>query len=154
MQRVAIVGLGRFGMALARQLGGTGVEVIAVDRNPQLVDDVKDHVDLAVRLDATDAAALRSQELERVDVWVVAIGENFEAALLTAVLGKKFQIPHVICRASTSVHAEIFRQVGATEVIQPEMATASLPSPSPIAPSEAMSLAISTQAPRPSRSKM
>ena len=123
MQRVAIVGLGRFGMALARQLGGTGVEVIAVDRNPQLVNDVKDHVDLAVRLDATDAAALRSQELERVDVWVVAIGENFEAALLMTALLKQLGVPEVICRAQTEVHARIFQQIGADRVIQPERET-------------------------------
>jgi trk system potassium uptake protein len=93
MRKVGVIGLGRFGMALA------------------------------VVLDSTDEIAFRSQDLHKVDALVVAIGENFEAALLTAVLARKFRIPQVICRASTSVHAEIFRQVGATEVIQPETET-------------------------------
>lgn len=123
MRKVAVVGLGRFGMTVARQLAAADVQVLAIDTDRDLIDEIKDDVSLAVVLDSTDEIAFRSQDIHKVDALVVAIGENFEAALLTAVLGKKFQIPHVICRASTSVHAEIFRQVGATEVIQPEMAT-------------------------------
>jgi trk system potassium uptake protein TrkA len=123
MRKVGVIGLGRFGMALARQLAAANVQVIAVDTDRELIEDVKDDVSLAVVLDSTDEIAFRSQDLHKVDALVVAIGENFEAALLTAVLAKKFQIPQVICRASTSVHAEIFRQVGATEVIQPETET-------------------------------
>ena len=123
MRKVAVVGLGRFGMALARQLASTNVQVIAIDTDQELIDDIKDEVSAAVMLDSTDEIALRSQEIHKVDVLVVAIGENFEAALLTAVLGKKFSIPQVICRASTSVHAEIFRRIGADEVIQPETET-------------------------------
>lgn len=120
MRNVAVVGLGRFGMALVQQLVSSRVQVIAVDSNPDLVDEVKELVDIAVVLDCTDERALRGQEIHKVDVLVVAIGENFEAALLTTVLARKLQIPRVICRASTSIHAEIFRQVGAHEVIQPE----------------------------------
>ena len=121
MRKVAVIGLGRFGMTLARQMAASGVEVIAIDRTRQLVDDIKDDVDIAVRLDSTDEAALRSQDIDKVDVCVVSIGENFEAALLTTVLANKLEIPRVICRAQTKFHAEIFRQIGADEVIQPEM---------------------------------
>lgn len=120
MQRIAIIGLGRFGTEIARRLGRSKVQVIAVDRLPQLVNEVKDDVEIAVRLDATDEQALRSQEIDRCDVCVVAIGESFEAALLTTVIAKKLGIPRVICRAQTAFHAEIFRQIGADEVIQPE----------------------------------
>lgn len=108
-------------MALARHLAQRGVQVLAIDRSMQLVNEAKDHVDLAVRLDSTDRDALLAQEVEKVDVAVVAIGENFEAALLTTVLLHKLNVPRVICRAQTSTHAEIFRQIGASEVIQPEM---------------------------------
>lgn len=123
MRKVAVVGLGRFGMALAKQLASSTVQVIAIDTDRNLIDEVKDHVSAALVLDSTDETALRSQEIHKVDVLVVAIGENFEAALLTAVLGKKFEIPEVICRASTSTHAEIFSRIGADEVIQPETET-------------------------------
>lgn len=121
MHKVAVIGLGRFGMVLAREMAASGVQIIAIDRNRILVEDIKDAVDVAVRLDSTDEAALRSQDVDQVDVCVVAIGENFEAALLTTVLAKKLGIPRVICRAQTQLHADIFRQIGADEVIQPEM---------------------------------
>jgi len=121
VHKVAVIGLGRFGMTLAKQLAASDVQVIAVDRNEVLVDEVKDAVDVAVRLDSTDEPALRSQEIDTVDVCVVAIGENFEAALLTTVLAKKFGIPRIVCRAQTQLHADIFRQIGVEEVIQPEM---------------------------------
>ena len=120
MPKVAVIGLGRFGLTLARHLGQRGVEVIAIDRNSHLVDDVKDDVAVAVRLDSTDEDALIAQGVNDVDVCVVAIGENFEASLLTATIAKKLGIPRVICRAQTSVHAEIFRRIGADEIIQPE----------------------------------
>ena len=120
-QRIAVIGLGRFGMALAKRLASHGAEVIAIDSDQQLVDEVSVSVDMAVRLDSTDEAALRSQEIDRVDCVVVSIGENFEAALLTTVLCKRnLKVPHVICRAQTELHAMIFQQIGADEVIQPE----------------------------------
>jgi trk system potassium uptake protein TrkA len=121
VQKVAVIGLGRFGLTLARRLGQAGVQVIAIDRNPHLVDDVKDDVSHAVRLDSTDEHALISQGVHNVDVAVVAIGENFEASLLTATIVKKLGVPFVICRALTATHAAIFKRLGADEVIQPEM---------------------------------
>ena len=121
MQKVAVIGLGRFGMVLARQLAASGAQVMAVDRSSQRINEIKDDVDVAVRLDSTDETALASQEISNVDVCVVAIGENFEAALLTTVIAKKLGVPRVICRAQTAFHSEIFRQIGADEVIQPEI---------------------------------
>ena len=121
IQRIAVIGLGRFGMALARRLSMHGAEVIAIDSDEALVNEISDDVAIAVQLDSTDELALRSQEVDRVDICVVSIGENFEAALLTTVICKKnLQLPVVICRAQTKFHAEIFSQIGANEVIQPE----------------------------------
>jgi trk system potassium uptake protein TrkA len=120
VRKIAVIGLGRFGMELARQLGAAGAQVLAIDNSRPLVDDVKDSVDIAVRLDSTDEGALLAHDIDKVDVCVVAIGENFEAALLTTVIAKKLGCPRLICRAQTEFHAEIFRRIGADEVIQPE----------------------------------
>jgi len=120
VQRIAVLGLGRFGMNLARLLTQNRVEVIAIDRNHALVDEVKDDVSLAVSMDSTDEDALRSHEVHRADVCVVAIGENFEASLLTATALKKMGAGYVIVRAQSATHAEIFRRLGADEIIQPE----------------------------------
>ena len=107
-------------MALARKLGKLGVQTVAIDKSLQLVNEIRDEVDLAVRLDSTEADALQAQEIDKVDICIVSIGENFEASLLTTVMLHKLGVPRVICRAQTEFHAEIFRQIGASEVIQPE----------------------------------
>lgn len=120
MRKVAVIGLGRFGVSVARRLAASGVQVIAMDRNGQLVNEIKDDVDLAVRADSTDQQALLSQDIDQVDVAVVSIGENFEAALLTTVILKQMGVPEIICRAQSEFHAEIFRKIGADRVIQPE----------------------------------
>jgi trk system potassium uptake protein TrkA len=120
VHKVAVIGLGRFGRTLAKELGAAGVQVIALDRNPHLVEEVKDDVDVAVRLDSTDQEALQSQRIQDVDICVIAIGENFEAAILTTVIIKKMGIPRIICRARSATHAEIFSRIGADEIIQPE----------------------------------
>lgn len=120
-RRIAVIGLGRFGTALARQLSRHGAEVVAIDSEEHLVDNVANDVAISICLDCTDEAALRSQEVDRVDTVVVAIGENFEAALLATVICKKnLQVPHIVCRAQTPFHAQIFSQIGADEVIEPE----------------------------------
>ncbi|RMG33676.1 MAG: TrkA family potassium uptake protein [Planctomycetota bacterium] len=123
MSRIAVIGLGRFGMALAKHLGRAGVPVLAIDTNLQHVNEVRDFVDAAVQMDSTDPAALEAQDVSECDVAVVAIGENFEAALLTTVLLQKMGVKRILCRAQTQTHAEIFRQLGVTEVIQPETET-------------------------------
>ncbi len=123
MQKVAVIGLGRFGSALAEHLTNAGAQVLAIDSSASLVNEVMDRVDVAVRLDSTDEAALASQDLKNFDVCVIAIGENFEAGLLTTVIAKKLGVPHIICRAQSAFHAEIFRQIGAHEVVQPETQT-------------------------------
>ncbi|MCA9041678.1 MAG: TrkA family potassium uptake protein [Planctomycetaceae bacterium] len=123
MPRIAVLGLGRFGYTLATELAARKAEVIAIDHSPSIVEQIKDDVDLAIRLDTTDELALRSQKIDEVEIAVVAIGGNFESALLTTTILKTMDIPRIICRARTKFHAEIFRRVGADQVIQPEKQT-------------------------------
>ncbi len=120
MVRYAVVGLGRFGMTLVKLLADAGKEVVAVDKNMELIESVKELVAHAVCMDATDEKALREQGLDRVDVLVAAIGENFEANQLVTILAKQFGVHKVITRVATSLQAQIMRLVGADEVICPE----------------------------------
>jgi len=121
VQKVAVIGLGRVGLALCQQLTASGAEVIAIDNEMAHVNEIRDDVAVAVKLDSTDKEALLAQEIDLVDVAVVAIGESFESALLTTVILSKIGVPRIICRAQTAFHAEIFKQIGADEVIQPEV---------------------------------
>ena len=118
--KVAVVGLGLFGKHVALDLARSGADVIAIDSNLDLVDDVKDEVALAVRLDATDEKELRAQGVHEVDVLVASIGDNFEANQLLVIVAKQLGISKVVARAPTRVHSEILKRIGADEVILPE----------------------------------
>ncbi len=122
--RFAVIGLGGFGARLARALAAAGAEVIAVDRNQDLVEDIRDHVTLAVALDASDEHALRAQAIDKVDVAVVGIGTAFEDAALATSTLKRLGVPRVISRASSSTRGEILLRIGADQVVNAERETA------------------------------
>jgi len=118
--KVAVVGMGLFGKSLARKLAQAGAEVVAIDSNLDLVDDIKEEVSVAVKLDATDERELRGQGIHEVDALVASIGDNFEANQLLVILAKKLGIPRVVARAPSQIHARILRMIGADEVVLPE----------------------------------
>lgn len=120
MSSFAIIGLGRFGMTLARNLARAGQEVIAIDEDSELVEQISSDVTLAVRMDATDERALRSQGVGKVDVAVVTIGDEFESNVLVTALLKSMGVLRVIARASSPIRQKILRHVGADVVISPE----------------------------------
>jgi trk system potassium uptake protein TrkA len=125
MRRFAVIGLGRFGQKLAIALSMSGAEVIAIDKNREIVDLIRDQVSHAVRLDSTDEGALRAQGVHNVDVAVIGMGqEGFEAAILTVVTLRQMGVQQVYARAESLIAGEVFSKVGATEVIYPELESA------------------------------
>jgi len=117
MKRYAVIGLGLLGRTVARELSERGAEVVAVDVHQDLVQSIADEVALAVRLDSTNREALLTQGIDRVDAALVAIGQNFQAAVLTTALLKEFGIPRVISRAVTEEEARVLKLVNADEVV-------------------------------------
>ena len=128
MRRFAVIGLGMFGKKMAIALAMSGAEVIAIDKNREEVDLIRDQVSLAVRLDSTDEDALKSQGIEQVDVAVVSIGQGtgrgFESAVLTVVNLRQIGIKQIYARAEDLIAGQVFAKVGATEVIYPEIESA------------------------------
>lgn len=125
MRRFAVIGLGRFGSKLAVGLSMHGAEVIAIDKNREEVELLRDQVSLSVRLDSTDDLALKAQGINKVDVAIVGMGQlGFEAAILTVVNLKQMGVPQIYARAETLTAGEVFLKVGATEVIYPELESA------------------------------
>ncbi|MCB9916057.1 MAG: TrkA family potassium uptake protein [Planctomycetes bacterium] len=119
-----VVGLGEFGYAAAVALARSGAEVIAIDREMHFVESIKDDVSLAVCCDASNRAALEAHDVGEADVFLAAIGRNFEAQVLAVVHAARLGVPRIVARAVTTTHAEILREVGATEVLNPEEAAA------------------------------
>ena len=128
MKRFAVIGLGRFGKKLAIALAMSGAEVIAIDKNRDEIELIRDQVSHAVRLDSTDEEALRTQGVDKVDVVIIGIGQGtgrgFESAILTVVNLKQMGVERIYARAEDLIAGEVFSKVGATEVIYPEIESA------------------------------
>jgi len=117
MKRFLIIGLGRFGMSLAETLFLEGAEVIAIDENMDRVEAIKDRVSHAVQLDSTDPDSLRSVGADRVDAAIIAIGENFEASVVTTAILKELGLKEIVVRAYTERERKILELIGASRVI-------------------------------------
>lgn len=120
MRQFAVIGLGRFGRKVAETLAKKGVPVIAIDSKPELVGKVSDFVTKAVQIDSTDEEALIASGVKDVDVAVVSMGEDVESSVLTTALLKNLNIKEIVARASTPLHAQILKMVGATRIVFPE----------------------------------
>ncbi|MBI9018906.1 MAG: TrkA family potassium uptake protein [Phycisphaerae bacterium] len=120
MQRFAVIGLGRFGTHLARALTKSGAEVIAIDKDRAIVEKISEEVTVAVRMDSMDEDALRAQGIDKVDVAIVGIGQDFEANILTTVTLKAIGVKRIIARAERATHGQILQRIGADEIIFPE----------------------------------
>lgn len=127
MKRFVVIGLGRFGRKLAIALSMSGAEVIAIDKDRMIIEDIRDQVTHAVRLDSTDEEALKAQEIDKVDVAIIGMGERgraFESGILTVVNLKQMGVPLIYARAANLIAGQVFSAVGAVDVIYPEIETA------------------------------
>jgi trk system potassium uptake protein TrkA len=120
MRRFAVIGLGRFGSSIARTLGEKGQQVLAIDKNENLVNDIMDHVTKAVCLDASDEKAVKSAGLQDVEVAVCAIATDVESSVLITLLLKELGIPTIVCKANDEAHKKALEKIGATRVVLPE----------------------------------
>jgi trk system potassium uptake protein TrkA len=116
----AVIGLGRFGAAIATTLTELGQDVIGIDADEEKVRALADVIHQAVELDATDERALRAAGVPEVDVAVVSIGENIEASLLVVMLVKELGVETIYAKGVTPLHGRILTRLGVTRVIFPE----------------------------------
>ncbi len=117
---VAVIGLGTFGAKTAARLYEKGAEVIAIDKDGELVEKIKDRVTHAVALNVTDERSLRSVNISDVDVAVVAIGDNIEVSIMATAILRKLGVGRVIARATGRTHEHVLEEVGASEIIKVE----------------------------------
>lgn len=119
-KQALVVGLGRFGMSLVRALNARGVEVLAVDRSPERVDQAAAQAAEAVVLDATSEVELQRVRPADRDLCICAIGdESSEAAILCTALLRQLGASRVVARANSQLQGRILRLVGAHEVVNP-----------------------------------
>ena len=120
-KKFAVIGLGDFGWSVAVSLAERGAEVIAIDQNMDVIDDIKDKVTYAVRMDSTEIKPLKSLGIDKVDAAIVSIGTNFENTILTSVLLLQMDVKKVIARVSSKIQETILTKLGVHQVINPEL---------------------------------
>lgn len=118
---VFVAGLGRFGSAVALELAAAGVDVLAADTDPEVVERLGDVLGYVVRADTTREDVLRQLAVPDFSHAVVAIGTNLEASILTTSWLVRFQIPTVWAKALTDAHGQILEQLGVQHVVHPEV---------------------------------
>ena len=122
--QVAVVGLGRFGTTLAKELYRIGHDVLVIDRDEVLCQHMTGQVTYAVTGDATSQELLEEVGIENFDTAVVAIGTDIQSSVLATILLKQqFHINEVVARASNELHGKTLEAIGADRVVYPEQET-------------------------------
>jgi trk system potassium uptake protein len=116
----AVIGLGRFGSSLAKELIALGHEVLGVDKNAQIADEMSPCLTHTLVADTTDEEALRAIGIRNVDCVVVAIGDNIQASILTSILLKDLGVNKVVVKALSPLHGKVLQRIGVDRVIYPE----------------------------------
>ena len=122
-KQYAVLGLGRFGYAVAVTLAQAGNQVLAVDSSEELVQEISDYVTYAVRADITDTNVFASLGISDMDVVIVGIAQNMQASILATIQSKEAGVPYVIAKCLSKIHADILTRVGADKVIMAEYET-------------------------------
>jgi trk system potassium uptake protein len=122
-RQIMVLGTGRFGSAIARELERLGNEVLAMDRDPRAVEAIADDVTHALTADVSDQEVLRDLGPQDFDAAVVAIGTDERSSILATLILKRLGVRQVLSKAQNQLHGEILSMVGADRVVFPERET-------------------------------
>ena len=116
----AVFGLGRYGIAVARELADSGAEVIAVDFDERIVNAAAAELPICKCADITDPEVIRQLGIANVDVVIIAMANNLEASVMAVTLCKEIGVKTVIAKCANEMHQKILSRVGADKVVFPE----------------------------------
>lgn len=124
MKSYVVVGLGRFGSEVARQLYRCGCEVLAIDIKSELVQQISQDVTHAAVADSRDKEVLRMLGAADFDCAVIAIGDDLAASVLVTMNMKELGVPYLVCKAHDDIHRRVLEKLGADRVVIPEQENA------------------------------
>ena len=119
-KQFAVIGIGRFGESLARELIRMGHKVLAIDVNEERVNDAVHYATRAVQADAMDPQVLKTLGIRKFEAVIVAIGENIQSNILTTLVLKELGVKKVISKANNAMHGKVLEKIGTDTVIYPE----------------------------------
>ncbi|MCU9612262.1 TrkA family potassium uptake protein [Caldibacillus lycopersici] len=115
-----VIGLGRFGGSICRELTRLGMDVLAIDKNEDLVTEYSNIVTHAVVADSVDESVLKSLGIRNFDHVIVAIGDDIQASILTTLILKELGVKRVTSKALNEYHEKVLRKIGADQIVHPE----------------------------------
>ncbi|MCB8994664.1 MAG: TrkA family potassium uptake protein [Bacteroidales bacterium] len=118
--KFAVIGLGQFGKAIARSLAKKGADVLAIDTDPEVINNISDHVAYAVLMDGSDKKALLSNDINDFDAVIVTIGQDFQQLLMCTVVLMELKVKRIIARATGKNSRMILEKMGVKEILSPE----------------------------------
>ncbi|MFC3851609.1 potassium channel family protein [Salinispirillum marinum] len=118
--RIAVIGLGRFGATLAEEAQKNGLEVLVVDKNEQKVNDMADEVSEAIIADCTNPRAIKAIDWLQFKTVVVAIGSDIKNSLMTVINLQEAGVTNLWCKVQDRYHAALITRLGVQKVISPE----------------------------------
>ncbi|MDU6181765.1 MAG: TrkA family potassium uptake protein [Anaerococcus vaginalis] len=121
IKSVIVLGIGRFGERVATKLFEDGLEVMAVDKDYDLVQNISDKVTSAVQCDISNDKALEELGIGNFDVAVIATGESLEASMAATLFAKDHNVEKIIAKATSTNHARILKKIGADQIVFPEI---------------------------------
>lgn len=116
----AVFGLGKYGFAVAKELVNSGAEVLAVDIDQGVVNDAVTELPLCKCADVTDDEVIKQLDIASIDVVIIAMADNLEAAVMATALCKEAGVKTVIAKCSDKMHQKILSRIGADKVVFPE----------------------------------
>ena len=116
----AVIGLGRFGGSICEELINLGMEVLAMDKSEERVNEFAQIATQAVIADTTDESVLIKLGLRNFDHVIVAIGEDIQSSILTTLMLKEIGVKNVTAKAQNDYHEKVLRRIGADHVVHPE----------------------------------
>lgn len=119
-KQVLVVGLGRFGSSIARTLCEDGVQVLAVDRRIDLVEEARDGVTQVVQADSMDRETMQALGAGEFETAFVTIGDDIKASCVTVMLLKELGVRHVVAKAADEFHGRMLEKLGADKIVFPE----------------------------------
>lgn len=120
MKQFVIIGIGRFGKAVAERLYELGHEVLAIDTDEEAIQKISDKVTHAVTADASDESVLKSLGVRNFDVGVVSISSNIQSSIIITLMLKELGVRYVVAKAKDELHAKVLLKIGADRVVFPE----------------------------------
>ncbi len=116
----AVLGLGRYGFSVAKELADSGADVIAIDTNQNIVDDAAVFIPVCKCADITDEDVIKQLGIESIDVVIIAMAGNLEASVMATAICKDLGVKTVIAKCADEMHKKILSKVGADIVVFPE----------------------------------